>query len=61
MFLLHLESQNIVFRIHITQIEMKFPFEKYITCTLRRLIQFLVHFDRSKTQFQYTFICSGPK
>ena len=35
MFLFHFESQNIVFRMHITQFGMKFPFQKYITlCSL---------------------------
>ena len=36
MFLFHFESQSIVFRMHITQFSMKFPFQKYIT--LRSLI-----------------------
>ena len=31
MFLFYFESQNIVFRMHIMQFGMKFPFQKYIT------------------------------
>ena len=31
MFLFHFELQNTDFRIHITEIGMKFPFQKYIT------------------------------
>ena len=41
MVLFYFESQNIVFRIHITQIGIKFPFQKYITT--RSLIQSLFY------------------
>ena len=55
----HFESQNIVFRMHITQFEIKFPFQKYIT--LRSLILSCIHFDQLETQFQYISFCSDPK
>ena len=59
MFLFYFKLENVVFRIHITRIDMKFRFQKHIT--LSSLIGFLFPFDRSKPHFQYTSFCSSSK
>ena len=52
MFLIYFESQNIVFQIHIMQIGIKFPIQKYyVYTTLRSLIKSSLYFDRSRRQF----------
>ena len=59
MILFYFESPDIVFRIHIMQIEITFSFQKYIT--RHSLISLLLYFDRLQTQFQYTCFCYSPK